>query len=69
MDTLEQYVLEPAEEFMTNSKRFITKCTKPDKKEYNKTIYAVLIGFAILGFCGYIIKLIHIPIKDILTSN
>ncbi|BFU22808.1 SEC61 complex gamma subunit, putative [Entamoeba histolytica HM-1:IMSS-B] len=69
MDTLEQYVLEPTEEFISDSKRFITKCNKPDRKEYTKTIYAVLIGFAILGFCGYIIKLIHIPIIEILMSS
>ncbi|BFU20133.1 SEC61 complex gamma subunit, putative [Entamoeba histolytica HM-1:IMSS-B] len=69
MDTLEQYVLEPTEEFILDSKRFITKCNKPNQKEYNKTIYVVLIGFAILGFCGYFIKLVHIPITGLLMSS
>ena len=66
MDTLEKHILEPAEEFIADSKRFITKCNKPTKKEYKKTIQSVLIGFAILGICGFVIKLIHIPIRDLL---
>ena len=68
MDSLEKHILEPAEEFISDSKRFLVKCNKPDRKEYKKTIKAVLIGFAILGVVGYIIKLIHIPIRDILMS-
>ena len=69
MDTLEKHVLVPAEEFIADSKRFITKCNKPTKKEFKKTIQSVLIGFAILGFCGFIIKLIHIPIREILFGG
>ncbi len=32
MDTIEKYVLEPTDEFINDSRRFVTKCNKPDAK-------------------------------------
>ena len=35
--------------------------------EFIKISQAVAIGFAIMGFLGFIVKLIHIPINNILV--
>ncbi|GAO52553.1 hypothetical protein G7K_6627-t1 [Saitoella complicata NRRL Y-17804] len=45
---------------------FINRCTKPDKKEFIMISKAVAIGFLVMGFIGFIVKLIHIPINNIL---
>ncbi len=34
--------------------------------EFSKIALATLIGFAIMGFIGFFVKLIHIPINNIL---
>lgn len=35
--------------------------------EFQKIALATLIGFAIMGFIGYFVKLIHIPINNIIV--
>lgn len=44
-----------------------------DKKEFIQISKAVGIGFVVMGVIGYIVKIIHIPINNILvyvsTSN
>lgn len=36
--------------------------------EYQKIAMATAIGFAIMGFIGFFVKLIHIPINNIIVS-
>ncbi|KAF8338253.1 uncharacterized protein EI90DRAFT_2968070 [Cantharellus anzutake] len=40
---------------------FIRRCAKPSRKEFAQICKAVAIGFAVMGFLGYFVKLIHIP--------
>ncbi|KAI0001677.1 secE/sec61-gamma protein [Russula vinacea] len=40
---------------------FLIRCTKPSRKEFIQISKAVAIGFAVMGFIGYLVKLIHIP--------
>ena len=54
-------------EFFREGSQFISKCKKPDAKEYLKIIRAVGIGFAAVGIIGYVIKLIHIPIRYVIV--
>ncbi|KAG8736174.1 Sec61p translocation complex subunit [Ceratobasidium sp. 414] len=49
--------------------QFLTRCTKPTQKEYVQICKAVAIGFGIMGFIGYFVKLIHIPINNILVGG
>ena len=44
------------------------RCTKPDRKEFRKIAIATAIGFAIMGFIGFFVKLIHIPINNIIVG-
>lgn len=37
--------------------------------EFQKIAMATALGFAIMGFIGYFVKLIHIPINNILVGS
>ncbi|KAG9390849.1 Protein translocase complex, SecE/Sec61-gamma subunit [Carpediemonas membranifera] len=52
-----------------DSKRFIRRCTKPDRGEYIKISSSIAIGFLILGFSGFFIKLLSIPVNNVLVGN
>jgi protein transport protein SEC61 subunit gamma and related proteins len=65
----EENVVAQLTEFAKNSKHFFEKCRKPDKEEYFKIMYACFMGFVVMGFIGYAVKLIFIPINNILLSN
>merc|ERR1712055_903017 len=68
MDQVMQFI-EPAKQFTKDSVRLVKKCTKPDRKEFQKIAMATAIGFAIMGFIGFFVKLIHIPINNIIVGS
>lgn len=55
-------------QFYHDSINFIMRCSKPSKKEYVKITVSCAIGFFIMGIIGYLIKLLFIPINNILLS-
>lgn len=61
-------VARPAYKFYVDSRRFLRKANKPNAREFRYVCTAVAIGFAIMGFVGFAIKLIHIPINAALTG-
>ena len=46
----------------------VRRCAKPDKNEFSKIAMATGAGFAIMGFIGFFVKLIHIPINNIIVG-
>ncbi|CAE7379059.1 sec61g [Symbiodinium pilosum] len=52
-----------------DSRRLIQRCTKPDAKEFKKIAVACAIGFSIMGFIGYTVKLVFIPINNIIVGG
>mmetsp|Transcript_155432 Transcript_155432/g.498699 ORF Transcript_155432/g.498699 Transcript_155432/m.498699 type:complete len:85 (-) Transcript_155432:89-343(-) len=56
-------------EFAHDSRRLVQRCTKPDAKEFKKIAVACSIGFAIMGFIGYTVKLVFIPINNIIVGG
>ncbi|XP_037135486.1 protein transport protein Sec61 subunit gamma [Syngnathus acus] len=62
MDQVMQFV-EPSRQFVKDSIRLVKRCTKPDRKEFQKIAMATAIGFAIMGFIGFFVKLILSPSK------
>ncbi|KAI8986031.1 protein translocase SEC61 complex gamma subunit [Pilobolus umbonatus] len=66
-DTAQQ-VIEGPKQFFKEGFQFIHRCKKPDQQEFLKITQAVAMGFAALGLLGYIVKLIHIPINNILVG-
>ncbi|KIP05343.1 hypothetical protein PHLGIDRAFT_19750 [Phlebiopsis gigantea 11061_1 CR5-6] len=57
------------QEFIHDGQQFLTRCTKPSQKEFVQICKAVAVGFAVMGFIGYFVKLIHIPINNILVGG
>ena len=55
-------------EFTRDSTNFWIKCKKPDRKEYMKILYACFMGFLVMGAIGYLVKLVFIPINNIILS-
>ncbi|OLN86088.1 putative protein transport protein Sec61 subunit gamma [Colletotrichum chlorophyti] len=62
-------ILEVPSEFAQEGIQFMRRCTKPDKTEFLKLCQAVGVGFLIMGAVGYIVKLIHIPVNNILVGG
>ncbi|XP_024135902.2 protein transport protein Sec61 subunit gamma [Oryzias melastigma] len=71
LDTMDQVMqfVEPSRQFVKDSIRLVKRCTKPDRKEFQKIAMATAIGFAIMGFIGFFVKLIHIPINNIIVGG
>ncbi|KFD52519.1 hypothetical protein M514_06553 [Trichuris suis] len=61
-------IVNPGRQFLKDSFRLVKRCTKPDRKEYQKIALATAVGFAIMGFIGFFVKLIHIPINNIIVG-
>lgn len=62
-------VVKPLKEFGKNSVRLVKRCTKPDRKEFNKICSKTAIGFVVMGFIGFFVKLIFIPINQIIVGG
>ncbi|KAK9721006.1 Protein transport protein Sec61 subunit gamma [Basidiobolus ranarum] len=68
MDQLNNLLEEP-KQFAKECIQLLHKCTKPDEKEFLKITQAVAIGFLLMGFIGYFVKLVHIPINNIIVGG
>lgn len=64
-----EVLIEPLKQFAKDSVHLVKKCTKPDRKQFTAIAKATGIGFLIMGFIGFFVKLIHIPINNILVGN
>jgi len=69
MSDLNKLIIGPFKEFVKDSTHLVKKCTKPDKKEFMAIFKATTIGFLIMGFVGFFVKLVHIPINNILVGG
>ncbi|KAK9812701.1 hypothetical protein WJX72_002296 [[Myrmecia] bisecta] len=65
MDT----VVTPLKDFAKNSVRLVKRCTKPDRREFNKIALRTGVGFIVMGFIGFFVKLIFIPINQIIVGG
>uniref|UniRef100_A0A251UF33 SecE/sec61-gamma protein transport protein n=1 Tax=Helianthus annuus TaxID=4232 RepID=A0A251UF33_HELAN len=68
MDALDS-VFEPLREFSKDSYRLVKRCHKPDRKEFSKVAVRTAIGFVVMGFVGFFVKLIFIPINNIIVGS
>ncbi|KAF2275875.1 translocation complex subunit Sss1 [Westerdykella ornata] len=68
MDQIKELADVP-QEFVKDGMLFINRCTKPDKREFLKICQAVGVGFIVMGVIGYIVKLVHIPVNNILVGG
>jgi len=61
-------MLKPMKEFSKNSYRLVNKCRKPDAREYQMIGMRVSMGIVAMGFVGFFVKLVFIPIKSIIVG-
>ncbi|ATY63233.1 translocase SEC61 gamma subunit [Cordyceps militaris] len=62
-------LIDVPKEFIREGIQFMNKCQKPDRKEFIKISQAIAMGFVAMGTVGYLVKLIHIPINNILVAG
>lgn len=60
--------IDSLKKFAVDSQRFLNVCEKPDVSEFKKIATSCAIGFAIMGGIGYVVKLLFIPINNIILS-
>ena len=61
--------VKPVRDFARDSARLVKKCAKPDAREFWKIAARTATGFVIMGFVGFFVKLIFIPINNIILSS
>ncbi|KAK0727189.1 hypothetical protein B0T26DRAFT_639963 [Lasiosphaeria miniovina] len=64
-----QEILDVPREFVRDGIQFINKSQKPDRREFIQISKAVGVGFLIMGAVGYVVKLIHIPLNQVLVGG
>jgi protein translocase SEC61 complex gamma subunit len=69
MEYINEEIVNPLKNFAKDSVSLINKCTKPDEKEFKKIAFATGVGFLVMGFIGFFVKLIHIPINNIIIGG
>lgn len=62
-------LVDPLREFAKDSVRLVKRCHKPDRKEFTKVAFRTAIGFVVMGFVGFFVKLIFIPINNIIVGS
>jgi len=66
-DQLKEFAEIPRE-FLKEGTQFMNRSQKPNKREFIKLCQAVGMGFVVMGAIGYVIRIIHIPVNQILVS-
>lgn len=56
-------------DFAKNSVRLVKRCNKPDAKEFAKVARLTALGFLATGVIGFIVKVIFIPINQIIVGS
>ncbi|KAF9894921.1 Sec61p translocation complex subunit [Aspergillus nanangensis] len=63
-----QELLNVPREFLKEGMQFINRSQKPDRREFIKISQAVGVGFLVMGSIGFIVKLVHIPVNNVLVG-
>ncbi|KAL8464864.1 hypothetical protein ACS0TY_034374 [Phlomoides rotata] len=68
MDALDS-VFDSLRDFAKDSVRLVKRCHKPDRKEFTKVATRTAIEFVVMGFVGFFVQLILIPINNIIVGT
>ncbi|CAE6075512.1 unnamed protein product [Arabidopsis arenosa] len=68
MDAIDS-AIDPLRDFAKSSVRLVQRCHKPDRKEFTKVAVRTAIGFVVMGFVGFFVKLVFIPINNIIVGS
>lgn len=69
MELADEYLVLPLQTFFKNSKHLVQKCAKPNYNDFMTVGTATLMGFALMGFIGFFVKLIFIPINNVIMGQ
>ncbi|XP_019056360.1 PREDICTED: protein transport protein Sec61 subunit gamma-3 [Tarenaya hassleriana] len=61
--------IDPLRDFAKSSVRLVQRCHKPDDKEFRKVAVRTAIGFVVMGLVGFFVKLVFIPINNIIVGS
>ncbi|KAI4984435.1 hypothetical protein ZWY2020_017065 [Hordeum vulgare] len=68
MDVVDS-VVDPLRQFAKDIVRLVKRCHKPDRNEFTKVAARTTVGFVVMGFVGFFVNLIFIPIKNIIVRS
>ncbi|AAZ10133.1 protein transport protein sec61 gamma subunit,putative [Trypanosoma brucei gambiense DAL972] len=68
MDFLDETVIHPMTAFARNSRMLVRKCQKPNYSEFNASAMATLVGFVVMGLLGFFVKVVFIPINNVVLG-
>ncbi|XP_044984402.1 protein transport protein Sec61 subunit gamma-like [Hordeum vulgare subsp. vulgare] len=68
MDAVDS-VVDPLLQFAKDIVRLVKRCHKPDRKEFTKVAARTTVGFVVMGFVGFFVNLIFIPINNIIVRS
>ncbi|GKV50263.1 hypothetical protein SLEP1_g56975 [Rubroshorea leprosula] len=68
MDAIDT-VFDPLRDFAKDSVRLVKRCRKSDGKQFTKVAFRMTIGFVVIGCVGFFVKLIFIPINNIIVGS
>jgi protein transport protein SEC61 subunit gamma-like protein len=69
MEVADEYVIAPLTTFARNSKMLVNKCHQPDGAEYSRALLATTMGFLAMGIFGFAIKLVFIPVNNVIMGQ
>lgn len=69
MEFIDDNIVVPLTTFVKNSRQLVNKCTPADYAEFMHVGGMTVFGFLLLGFIGFFIKLIFIPIHNVIMSQ
>lgn len=69
MEFADENIIVPLQTFFKNSNHLVQKCSKPNQQDFNQVGTATVMGFAIMGFIGFFVKLIFIPINNVIMGQ
>ena len=69
MELADEYVILPLQTYAKNSKQLVQKCAKPNYADFIQVSTVTLMGFALMGFIGFFVKVIFIPINNVIMGQ
>ncbi|KAL9380745.1 hypothetical protein Peur_026402 [Populus x canadensis] len=62
-------VFNPLKEFTNDNIHQAKRCHKLDHKDFTKVVFRTTIGLVVMGFIGFIMKLIFMPFNNIIVGS
>ena len=65
----EKSCVNQAKKFLKNIKNFIRQCKMPSGTDFKEILKGHVMGVVLLGTFAFFIKVIHIPVNNIITAG